>query len=354
MASPTPPLPYKGLVRKNTRILYEDTTADKEIIYSYLNEKISDAVAAPVETPGTKNLIYLSVFGSADYVSLLDRCLKSIGALSDKSAFTVMIITDAATKAKIQELSSVSQFPALDYFLVETPKSGIDASIQKLRIFEYPNVDQYAKILFLDCDILVTSPIEQMFATEIDPALIQVASTWDKPLANVESPSIYHVLNYFSEENKAYLINNPDKCHPFNAGQFLFVNSPRMKKHFENVQWMMEVWPGEYYFEQSFMNHYFMLNGFTSSEVLNPKTAFVSISDLENKVRSYRFTPATDDGTPARYTVQIRHASAIFKKKHDALNAADYYLVHFVGHSTNGAAKLKCVDQFIIDKNVCQ
>jgi len=363
-------------VRKNSRILYEDTISDKKIVYVYLNERIREAELADVSAIGTKNLIYFSIFGSDEYVLIFERLLKSISASSNKSLFDLMVITDTKTKAKIEALEVVSKFPVFDYFLTETPNDGVDASIKKLEIFKYPSINQYAKILFLDCDMLATSPIEQIFFENLDPTKIEIASTWDKPLANINNPSVFHVLDYFSPENIKYLQENPDKCHPINAGQFLFVNSLRMKKHFENVQWLMSVWPGEYYFEQSFMNHYFMLNGFTSSRVLNTKIAFININASPQQVRTSNeqktdFNNIKKQNNAARPGIiinkvktkteiissisgQTNFDSTIFKKVNDKINTKDYYLMHFVGASTNGELKLKHINQFIIDKNVCQ
>lgn len=37
-----------------------------------------------------------------------------------------------------------------------------------------------------------------------------------------------------------------------------------MKNHFNNVRWLKNVWPGEYFYEQSFMNYYFAIKSLTS------------------------------------------------------------------------------------------
>ena len=413
-----------SLIRKNSNIIYSDTVEDKEIIYIYLNERIESAIALSSAAIGTKNLIYFSVFGSDEYVAMLGQCLKSIAALSDQSKFDLMVITDTLTKAKIEALSVVSTFPTFDYFIVDTPDTGIDASIQKMRIFDYPNISQYKKILFMDCDMLVPSAIEPVFAEEIDSTLIQVASAGDAPLIAINNNPghmVFHVLDYFSEDNKAYISANPDKCHAFNAGQFLFVNSQRMKKHFENVQWLIQVWPGEYYFEQSFMNHYFLLNGFASWQLLDVKTLFINIS-LEKRINSHikkvlraagrvdykivnliervcmsdksTHDKALTDTDEADWNAFMKkhgtvtipnktqdyshtgisvhrpeisvHRAGITVRSHKFINyhqfkeaikeisISDYYLLHFIGKSTNGEVKLTYINQFMIDKNICQ
>jgi hypothetical protein len=63
------------------------------------------------------------------------------------------------------------------------------------------------------------------------------------------------------------------KLKPFNAGQFLFKNTLKMKKHFENIIWLTKAWGGYYFYEQSFLNYYFNVKTkLTSNEILHPVT----------------------------------------------------------------------------------
>jgi hypothetical protein len=75
---------------------------------------------------------------------------------------------------------------------------------------------------------------------------------------------------------------------PFNAGQFLFRVSERMKAHFDNVNWFMLNYTGEYFFEQAFMNYYFCKGYLTEDTKLQKYMAVISTVDrLEYKMEEH-------------------------------------------------------------------
>jgi hypothetical protein len=71
-----------------------------------------------------------------------------------------------------------------------------------------------------------------------------------------------HGIMYLSKDDAGFIYDNPDIV-PFNAGQFMFLNSSRMKEHFSNIRWLKSAWPDEYFYEQSFMNYYFVFRSLT-------------------------------------------------------------------------------------------
>jgi hypothetical protein len=100
---------------------------------------------------------------------------------------------------------------------------------------------------------------------------------------------------------------------PFNAGQFLFKNSVKMKKHFQNIQWMITNWVGKYFFEQCFMNYYFCKANITSSDILQNITNFILTTNFKEEAN-------------------IKPNSS---------------LIHFIAPALDGAAKLKYVYNYI-------
>jgi hypothetical protein len=59
---------------------------------------------------------------------------------------------------------------------------------------------------------------------------------------------VFHSISQISNEHlEALKLHNQM---PFNAGQFLMINSDKMQEHFKNVNWLMENWPGHFFFEQ--------------------------------------------------------------------------------------------------------
>jgi hypothetical protein len=99
---------------------------------------------------------------------------------------------------------------------------------------------------------------------------------------------------------------------PFNAGQFLFRNSSRMREHFNNVNWFMKNWVGEYFFEQAFMCYYFCKAYLTDDSILNKYMSIISTT------------------TTTEYSI-----------------TKDTCLVHFIAPPLDAKTKLKFIDFFL-------
>lgn len=239
-------IPYTKI---NTKSSYKDTDSDKAIISAELISRIEEINTSLDTTTGSKNLIYYAVFGTG-YADLLETSLKTIHSNSSKN-FDILIITDLETQTYISSKDIIKEFVG-NYLVVDTPEDGIAASMCKSRVFEYEFIDEYNKILFLDADIICVKDISTIFDNITSPDKLY---TVYNPTVNTGSfLTLYHGLKYRSQEIK-------DKAdlkgyRPFNAGQFGFMNSSHIKAHFVNMNWGMSVWPGAYFFEQSFMNVY--------------------------------------------------------------------------------------------------
>jgi hypothetical protein len=101
----------------------------------------------------------------------------------------------------------------------------------------------------------------------------------------------------------------------FNAGQYLFVNNMRMLHHMYNVDWMTRAWPGEYFFEQAFLNHYFNWYYLSDVHLLDRHVKFVAVH-LWNK---------------ADLTQQYR---------------LSYSIIHFAGHACDAGKKIEYITHF--------
>ena len=99
------------------------------------------------------------------------------------------------------------------------------------------------------------------------------------------------------------------KQYPFNAGQFIFRNSIKMREHFNNLNWFMREWPGGYFFEQAFMCHYFCKAKITDA-TLNDKVALIStvfnnLYSLKQKILLHFTAPPLDAITKINYINQF-------------------------------------------------
>ena len=319
---------FQSLMTSNRMKVYNNTNAEKDLILHHAHQKyLSVKNEEDFVVSGGKNLLYFSVFFSEDYVDLLYICLKSIIANTPTINFDVLIITDAATKVKIQAFDIISKFN-VDYMLSKNVNTGPLASLKKLNIFDYVKISDYSKILFFDADIICIRDLNIIFQKELVPEKLYVCST---PKSNSKLlSSVTHGIMYLTELDAVTMNENPNII-AFNAGQFLFLNSSRMKGHFDNVRWLRNAWPGEYFYEQSFMNYYFSIKSLTS--LLSVKFSIfpegmhgmhdmpmieqqlVAVTYNENSKNSeFKFSEETI--VPRRYKIQVSGATlSNFSKK---------------------------------------
>jgi hypothetical protein len=294
--------------RQNSDTGYNNNKTDKDSIQELLAEKYNEAATADSAPKGAKSLIYYTAGGNKEYLQLLQKSVVSIWNLSQKKAFEFLFICPESWREEIEVFKPVNC--VFKYHFVEDSSDGVEISKNKTKIFEFAQVNQYKKILYLDSDIIAVRNIDHIFSRDYGDKLY-VACNIRKVSFSSHSGN-YHGLKYFSPEKVAELTSQNQR--PFNAGQFLFLNSASMKKHFENVNWLMSVWPGEYFFEQSFMNHYFCGFNLTENESIGKKIKILSTVD--------------EDGFNPNY---------------------DHYdiLVHFIAPALNPTAKINYIEEYV-------
>lgn len=250
----------KHRMTSNYNPLYANSEKDKDLILHHLRQRyLKVRSKKDVINTGDKNLLYFSIFNDAEYIDLLYICLKSIVERTPDIQFDTLFITNDSTKKKIESFDIISKFK-VDYLIYENVLSGPPASLQKLNIFDYKKISEYSKILFFDADIICINDLNIIFDEYLEHETLYVCSPPAYKSCTLLSPT--HGIMYLSNYDAEFLYDNP-KIVPFNAGQFLFLNSSRMKEHFENVRWLKDSWPCEYFYEQSFMNYYFVIRNLT-------------------------------------------------------------------------------------------
>jgi hypothetical protein len=311
------------LMRKNTNTPYEDT---EQVKWQLLDEVKAKALTVKNITTSKnirtgKNLLYYVVFGGDDYVSLLVRSINSLG---DAANFDILVFTDDSTKQKIVTTLGANN-RAVTYKIVPTPIDGVDASKVKTTIFEYEKINDYEKILYLDADTIITKNISEVFSLNLQYNKLYTAYNKNLILAS-HKISLYHGFAMISDADYAIVTDNKEM--PFNAGQFLFKNSTKMKLHFENVNWFMQNWPGEYFFEQAFMNYYFCVNVLTNSIVFDKKVKLIPTGNLRN----------AETGAVSFSNMTPPNASEM--------------ILHFIGPALNAKVKLEHIDNYVMVNNI--
>lgn len=243
---------FKRHLKKNLLAPFRDTLEGMNECLDQVNNKIADTKILSKTPIGIKNLIYYTVFGDSGYVDLLELSINSILSFPNKIFWDFLIITDKETKTKINQIV-FSKPINLHFLILDTPSDGVEASKCKIRLYDWEFIDEYQNILFLDTDIVAIENIDSVFDACLENNVVYTA--YGQNPNTLDFRNYYHGFEILSKEFVQEMKNT--KQQPFNAGQFLFKNSKIMRAHFTNINWFMENWPGEYFFEQSFMCYYF-------------------------------------------------------------------------------------------------
>ena len=178
----------------------------------------------PMEEPAltsTKYLVYFCVFHNTEYLSLVELLLLSARVFSSDSLNKVdlLIFTNSETTQKLHNLINKLDTPLHVHFL--TINSQHQAGCARLHIFDYPYINKYSKILYLDTDILVQGDLMRVFDC-------------------LKEDKVYAVKEYdiYGPGHGAYFFDfsKIDKNTPsLNSGILLFQNSAKTRSLFATI-----------------------------------------------------------------------------------------------------------------------
>jgi Lipopolysaccharide biosynthesis proteins, LPS:glycosyltransferases len=219
-----------------------------------------------------KNLIYVSVLFKQDYVKLLMLLFSSIhlyGNLDDNT--DILIITSSKLK-NIIESSLDEKLGALKSKVKYLIKDNLDTSEEaftgRLYLYDYENIKDYSKILYLDSDILITRSLQDVFD------LLEPDN--EKIMAGAERNHYIHHGMYLFQERKQPCENFTG----FNSGVLLFNNNESSKLIFElsknDINATLKEQGSTKFFDQPYINfHCHVRNmidyGLTYSITYNPR-----------------------------------------------------------------------------------
>ncbi len=220
--------------------------------------------------------------------------------------FDFLVIVDRKLYPTVLKLLKDSTYRfAIKYLIVEDSLTTMAASINKLRIYEYPFIKQYKNILFLDSDIIVTLDIHNILKTNLKDNLLYVYKEKDDLK---EHSSMFWSLGTYTSSDHEYFKTH--QIYPFNAGCFMFANTQAMEAHFRLILEWIKDYKGPFFYEQSFMNVYFN------------KRRLVDYSVITNE--NYLMFPD-------------------LSKMHDGK------IIHFCGNPGNGSSKVVCMEKYVND-----
>lgn len=215
-----------------------------------------------------KNLVYYSIGLNDEYAEMVKISLESMDRVNPDYQ-DVVIITDR--DYYLRNFINYKR-PKTSVLLLPEITTKDQSCFNRLKIFSYPNINEYENILFLDADIIVNVNLNEFFGKcEEDGKLYAVVEDY-----NIENHKrLPFGLGTYKEDDLEYFDKN--KIYTFNSGTLMFKSSLLMKKHFDNVTNIIENYNGEYFTDQSFINYYFNSYNLTNTDAIKKDADYLYI-----------------------------------------------------------------------------
>lgn len=220
-----------------------------------------------------KNLVYCCVFYNKDYFKLLDLLLKSMKMFSSLDSFDFLVITQNDLVPSVKELGKTLGLD-LKTFCLEF-STIFQAACARLFIFDYPQIQGYEKLLYIDTDILIKGDLKPVLELPIKNLLYGIES------GKIDSLNFGAQFFNFGEVDKSLT--------GLNSGTLLFLNSPEMKSLFQRIRDHVDSFTlsGEkppYCMDQPFINFHAIKDSLYDNQLLN---SYVSLFEGNDTVENY-------------------------------------------------------------------
>lgn len=168
-----------------------------------------------------KNLVYFCILFQKPYADLLELLLMTMreyGCLNPETT-DILLITEPGFKDDILKQVEGSGF-SIKVWTLNMPCSILTAAASRMYIFDWPDVSQYDKFLYMDVDILVTSNINTLLDIPIERTKIYAVE-------DLILSSEYHGVQFHASPPTV------DMSAPaFSSGIMMFHNSSEIKDLF--------------------------------------------------------------------------------------------------------------------------
>jgi len=238
---------------------------------------------------GEDVLVYMVVFHNRFYLNLLRLMMATVRLnVSNLEKYTFLVMTSADFKSEVDAISALVGIPIRVHVL--DIHSFFHSAAAKCRIYEYPAIDEFSKVIYLDTDILIEKDIGDILAD---------LPAEDKVYA-IEDGVLSHPGNggwYFTPETCA----SPEDTPAVNTGVLAFRNTPHIRSVFEECCEFMfseEKKGGDMpcCLEQPFINFIFYKRGSLDSQYMKRFVSLGEPSASEHSKHIVHFFSPIGDG----------------------------------------------------------
>jgi hypothetical protein len=262
-------LPLRGNDFDNTMLVIQSQgqpISKEEDVYNQL------ALKSPT---GNRYLLYFCVFYNRDYFKLAEILLKSVYMFSKTDGIDFMIMTTDDFKDSVHAMcASVGIYVRIFTLPLKTI---FQAACARLSIFDYPEIDKYEKILYIDTDIVIKGDLKHIFALPIEDRIYAIES------GTIQSPSF-----------GAQFFKAPfdPSIKGFNSGTLMFRNSVKIRDVFSRIRGHADAHADSnttipYCMDQPFINYHFIKCGLYDNQLLNAHVSlFEGYDEVKNEATS--------------------------------------------------------------------
>lgn len=117
------------------------------------------------------NLVYACVFFQEKYISMFELMYNSYVEHNRNNKNThFLVITEEKFRDKLNKIME-NKGIVYDIFVIKS-KTFFDAAVSRVKVFKYPKINNYEKILYLDTDIIINISLFELFSIPIKDKLI--------------------------------------------------------------------------------------------------------------------------------------------------------------------------------------
>lgn len=115
------------------------------------------------------NLIYCCAFYNREYSQLVEHLVASYSQ-HDHTDTHLLIMCHSDQVDVYKEIVTKHNLSKVILFTRDV-HNKLEAACARLHIFEYPEIDKYDKIFYIDCDVLVMDSLNNIFTKQLDDKL---------------------------------------------------------------------------------------------------------------------------------------------------------------------------------------
>lgn len=196
-----------------------------------------------------RNLIYTCCFYQPEYVQVVLNLINSIRPFLNTANTDILVYTTSQFKELIT--NSLPDVP-IKFFEKNFYKTMNQARISKMDIFDYPEIDNYSKILYLDADSHVLSSLDPIFDAIQEDKIYAVGE------GNIMCEAEYWGRSLFLRDNA----DTQDR-EGLGAYALGFKNLPEFKKLFIKIKqaFYLDMYQNKLrFYDQPFLNFYLIQN----------------------------------------------------------------------------------------------